>query len=63
MKVVTEQPESLEAEVDADIAKFNEWFQRHLQNDKPLAPSEKAVLKTYLWWKVKGENDGAQSSG
>ena len=52
IKVTTEHPsgEALKAEVDADIEKFEEYF-KTLGND-PLAPSEKAIISTYLWYKT-----------
>jgi hypothetical protein len=49
---------ALEEAVDADIAKFNEYFQRELKND-PLIKSEIAMLKTYLWWKTHQEKSDA----
>lgn len=42
----------LEAAVDEDITRFDEYFQRELGND-PLVKSERAVLKTYLWYKCR----------
>jgi hypothetical protein len=48
----------LEAAVDADIAKFDEYFQRELKNE-PLIKSEYAMLKTYLWWKTRQEKPDA----
>lgn len=52
IKVTTERVagEELKAEVDADIEAFEEYF-KTLGND-PLAPSEKAIISTYLWWKT-----------
>jgi len=50
--------EELEKAVDADIANFNEYFQRELKND-PLISSEKACIKTYLWWKTHQEKPNA----
>lgn len=43
-------PMSLEKVVDADIGEFNEFF-RSLGND-PIVRGEKAILKTYLAWKL-----------
>jgi hypothetical protein len=52
----------LEVDVDADIKAFGEYFQS-LPND-PLVGSERAIIKTYLHWKMKGvKRDGTQSSG
>lgn len=45
------QPE-LEAAVEEDIRRFDEWFQS-IGND-PIVRSEVAILKTYLWWKLRG---------
>lgn len=53
-------PALRELSVDADIEKFDKYFQEELKND-PLIPSEKAMLKTYLWFKLHGEK-GADSS-
>lgn len=36
--------------VDADIESFNKWFQG-LGND-PLIKSERAIIKTWLAWKL-----------
>lgn len=41
----------LEKEVDADIVNFDAWFQQAGKND-PLTGAEKAILKTWLWWKT-----------
>lgn len=43
--------EELEKEVDADIAEFEEYFCKKLKNSSLAAP-EKAILKTYLYWKT-----------
>ena len=52
--------EELKAETDADIEAFNEAF-RNLGNDA-LTRSERAILSTYLYWKIKGGFD-AKGSG
>jgi hypothetical protein len=49
---------TLEADVDADIAAFDEWFQR--LGNEPLLKSEKAMVKTWIWWKVRGTGQGAK---
>lgn len=49
----------LEAAVDADITAFDEYFQRELKNDEPLSKSERAIVKTYLWWKTHQEKPHA----
>lgn len=50
----------LEGAVGDDLHSFEEWF-KSLGND-PLVKGEIAILKTYLWWKLKGTKDGSQSS-
>jgi len=52
----------LEEIVDADLAQFNECFQRELGND-PLIKSELAVLKTYLWYKCRRDVCCAPAQG
>lgn len=51
-----ETPEKI---VDADIKAFDEWF-RGLGND-PLIHMEKAVLKTYLWYKLRASTESKLS--
>ncbi len=46
----------LEKVVDEDINEFDEYF-KSLGND-PVVRSERAILKTYLHWKVKGPRHG-----
>lgn len=46
-----------EVVVDQDIEAFNTYFEG-LGND-PLVKSERAIIKTYLHWKMKGDRDGA----
>jgi len=45
-----------EEAVDAELASFDAWFQNTLKN-APLVKSERAILKTYLAWKL-GVTDG-----
>lgn len=45
-----EQRDELEKEVDADIADFSSSFQGI--GDGPLIPAERAIIKTYLAWKL-----------
>lgn len=52
----------LEAAVDADIVAFGEYFQRELKNDEPLSKSERAIIKTYLWWKTHPEKHDAEQA-
>jgi len=49
--------EKLEEAVDAELASFDTWFQATLGNG-PLVNSERAIVKTYLAWKL-GVADGA----
>jgi len=49
--------EKLEEEVDVELASFDTWFQATLNNG-PLVNSERAIVKTYLAWKL-GVKDGA----
>lgn len=44
-------PAELEAIVDADIAAFDRYFQGELGN-KPMSPAERAIVKTYLYYKT-----------
>lgn len=44
--------EALAKEIDA----FEKWFMS--QKNGPLVPSEKAMLKTYLAWKIRYEEAG-----
>jgi hypothetical protein len=56
LKVTAERAEGigveLKDEVDADIAEFDKAFQG-MDND-PLTRSERAILSTYLYFKIKG---------
>jgi hypothetical protein len=53
--------EELEAVVDEDVERFNEWFQG--LGNGPLVKSERAIVKTYLAYKTKPEKeDGAEES-
>ncbi len=66
LKVTTDAAnEALESTVDEDLLRFEEYF-RGLGND-PLVRSEKAILKTYLHYKLriegKGEAHGTPSGG
>ena len=44
------QPHDVEKTVDQDIEDFNEFF-RGLGNE-PIIRSEKAIIKTFLAWKL-----------
>ena len=51
--------------VDERIAKFNEWFQAQGadsgKGNDPLVGSEKAIIKTFLWWEAHAEKAGAST--
>ena len=53
--------ESLEKLVDEDLAAFDKWFQERT-GSQPLVPSERAILKTYLWYKLRGKNAPADKT-
>lgn len=42
-----------EAKVDEDIKDFEAWFTAQTKSD-PLTKAEKAIIKDYLWWKLRG---------
>lgn len=46
--------EAIEPAVDKEIENFDQFFQSELKNE-PLLKSEKALLKTYLFWKTRSE--------
>jgi hypothetical protein len=46
--------EELEKIVNADLDGFSEFFCKRLNNDSLSGP-ERAVIKTYLWWKTHPE--------
>lgn len=43
--------DALEAIVEEDLKSFDAFFQGKVDNS-PLRQEEKALLKTYLWWKT-----------
>jgi hypothetical protein len=51
----------IEKEVDEDIKKFAEWFEKNIKSG-PLINAEIAVLKTYLFYKII-ESPSSTSSG
>lgn len=53
--------EALEKEVDADIDAYSRWCQERLKS-QPLDPSERAIIKTYLWFKVKEADEPADKT-
>ena len=44
------QPHEVEKTVDQDIEDFNDFFKR--LGNEPIIRSEKAILKTWLAWKL-----------
>lgn len=44
-------PAAVEELVDADIVGFDRYFQGELKNE-PLSPAERAIIKTYLYFKT-----------
>ena len=49
----------LEEEVDADIAAFEKFMMTRVDTSGPLSKPEKAIIKTYLYWKTHPElNNG-----
>jgi|HubBroStandDraft_1064217.scaffolds.fasta_scaffold265773_3 hypothetical protein len=66
VKVVVAQEDpsdskELERIVDVDIAAFDTYFQG-LGND-PLSRPERAIIKTFLHWKVKGPQPHGPETG
>ncbi len=59
--------QELERFVDEDIAEFEQWFCRNVDtNAVALLGPEKAILKTYLWYKIHSDEerpDGTPRSG
>lgn len=47
-------PEELEKVVDEDLDAFNSWFQEHIERGGGVGiiKPERAILKTYLWYKT-----------
>lgn len=43
--------DQLSTEADADIGAFETWFTKAVDTKK-LHPAERAIIKTYLFWKV-----------
>ena len=42
----------LEEAVDEDIAQFEKFMMEKVDSSGPLSGPEKAIIKTYLWWKT-----------
>ncbi len=56
--------EQLERLVEEDLQAFDTWFQKKQmetagqgEKPEPLVRGERAILKTYLYWKTKGATD------
>lgn len=56
------EKENLEKVVDGDIDKFDVWFQKTV-GAEPIVRSERAILKAYLWYKIRGEKDAPNQTG
>lgn len=57
---VTAQGEAgaaLEQEADEAIETFDAWFREELGNE-PMTKSERAILKTFIWWGVQAGRKG-----
>lgn len=54
----TGESEKLEAAVDEDIKRFEEYFIKKLGNESLVGP-ERAIIKTYLHFKTIGK-DGSE---
>jgi hypothetical protein len=53
MELKQAEEQSLEAAVNEDIQRFDEWFKA--KGNDPLVRSEIAILKTFVWYKLKAE--------
>jgi hypothetical protein len=53
--------DALKEEVEAEIARFDTFFQNDLHN-APLVNVERAILSTYLWWKYNEALNGNKES-
>lgn len=42
----------LEQEVDEDLAEFEKFMMEKVDDSGPLSGPEKAILKTWIWWKT-----------
>lgn len=45
----------LEELVDKDIADFEKFMMEKVDQSGPLSGPEKAIIKTYIWWKTHAE--------
>lgn len=56
IKVSADVPiEEQEPLVNQEIERFDRWFQSELGNE-PLVRSERAILKTFFFYKLRGPN-------
>ena len=46
-------PRDLGEAMEPELRKFDQWFQK--QGNEPLVMAERAIIKTYLGWKIKFE--------
>jgi hypothetical protein len=46
-------PRDLGVAMEPEIKKFDQWFQQ--QGNEPMVMAERAIVKTYLGWKIKFE--------
>lgn len=51
-------PAEIERLADEDIERFNVYFRDVLKNEESLAPSERAIIKTYLYFKTLASAQG-----
>lgn len=54
-EVTTDGTVLVEKAVDSDIKAFDDYFQKLGTGQDPLAPSEWAIIKTYLHYKIFGD--------
>lgn len=52
LTVTHEGQEGIERDVDQDIDEFERWFYEHIDSSAPLLQAERAIIKTYLGWKL-----------
>lgn len=52
----------MEAIVDADVAAYDNYFQKELKNE-PLTKGEKATIKTYLYYQLVHKKKTADAAG
>jgi hypothetical protein len=52
----------LETVVNEDIRQFEEFFTAKVDTSGPLSGPERAILKTYLYWKTHPETHGQEEA-